>query len=135
MRDRNIEEAKRWFAQALQDLEDARFNLSGKRYNVTCFLAQQSVEKALKAFLIAKGAEEVWGHSTSDLCKDAQSFDSDFTTLQNDAASLDKYYIPTRYPNALPGGIPSEVFDEVDANRAISIVQRIINFIKTKSEL
>jgi len=42
---------KRWFLQGLQDLEDARFNLSGGRYNVACFLAQQSAGKVLKSFL------------------------------------------------------------------------------------
>lgn len=131
MRDKNLG-AKRWFTQAIKDLDDAKFNLSGKRYNVACFLAQQSVEKALKAYLLSKGAEEVWGHSTADLCKDAQNFDKDFANLQSDSASLDKYYIPTRYPNALPGGIPAEAFDEVDAKRATSIAEKIISFIKSK---
>lgn len=127
-----IEEAKRWFLQALHDLDDAKFLLSGKIYNVACFLAQQSAEKALKAYLIYQGAEEVWGHSISELCKDAQSLDSDFALIESEANSLDKYYIPTRYPNALPGGIPSKAYDETDANRAISLTEKIIDFIKTK---
>jgi HEPN domain-containing protein len=42
-------EARRWLLQAEQDLDDAEFNLKGRRYNVACFLAQQSAEKALKA--------------------------------------------------------------------------------------
>ncbi len=132
MRSKSEEEARRWFLQAQQDLEDAKFNLSGGRYNVACFLAQQSAEKALKAFLIFKGAEEVWGHSTAELCRDCQNFDSDFASLQQDSASLDKYYIPTRYPNALPGGIPSEAFDRIDAERAVSLAEKILNFIKLK---
>jgi len=45
------EEAKRWFLQALRDLDDAKFNLSGGRFNVVCFLAQQAAEKALKSYL------------------------------------------------------------------------------------
>lgn len=95
--------AKRWFLQALRDLDDAKFNLSGKRYNVACFLSQQSAEKGLKAYLFFKGAEEVCWHSVGDLCRDAESFDKDFEEIENAASSLDKYYIPTRYPNALPG--------------------------------
>lgn len=133
MKNSNVREAKRWFLQALRDLDDAKYNLSGGRYNVACFLAQQSAEKALKAFLILKGAEEVWGHSTSELCRDAEHFDNDFSNIQRDAALLDKFYIPTRYPNALPGGIPSEAFDETDANRAISLAEKIINFVKSKA--
>jgi HEPN domain-containing protein len=127
-----ISEAKRWLLQALQDFDDAKFNLSGKRYNVACFLAQQSAEKALKAYLFMKGAEEVWGHSALELCKDAKSFDFEFSTLESNASSLDKYYIPTRYPNALPGGIPSQAFDEEDAKRAIFLAEKIIEFIKSK---
>lgn len=128
------EGAKRWLLQALQDLDDAKFNLSGKKNNIACFLAQQSAEKVLKAFLIFKGAEEVWGHSVGELCKDAQNFDGELGKIQDISRSLDKYYIPTRYPNALPGGIPSEVFDEGDAQKAISMADKIINFIKTKTE-
>jgi len=128
------EEARRWFLQSLRDLEDAKFNLSGKRYNVACFLAQQSAEKALKAYLFLKGADEVWGHSVGELCEDAKSFDEEFEEIEVISKSLDKYYIPTRYPNALPGGIPSEAFDKSDAEKAISIAEKIINFIKSKSE-
>lgn len=126
------EDSKRWLLQALRDLDDAKFNLSGGRHNVACFLAQQSAEKALKAFLFFKGADEVWGHSAGELCGDAKSFDEDFEKIEPLSRSLDKYYIPTRYPNALPGGIPSEAFDRDDAERAISLAERIVDFIRSK---
>jgi len=127
-----VVEGRRWLLQGEQDLNDAEFNLSGKRYNVACFLAQQSAEKALKAYLFSKGAEEVWGHSVAELCKDAQTFDPEFGQLETVAAPLDKYYIPTRYPNALPGGIPSKAFDENDAKRAIRLAKEVIDFVKTR---
>ena len=127
-----IAEGRRWLLQAEQDLDDAEFNLSGGRYNVACFLAQQSAEKALKAYLFSRGAEEVWGHSVAELCKDAQTFDPIFNQLDSKAAPLDKYYIPTRYPNALPGGIPSKAFDENDAKSAIRLAKEVIDFVKSK---
>lgn len=127
---RNDKIWERWLNQAQQDLNDAKFNLSGQRYNVACFLAQQAAEKALKSYLLRKGAEDVWGHSIKELCGDAMEFDEQFTQISKIAAALDKYYIPTRYPDALPGGIPSEAFDEDDAHRAISLAQKIIDFIK-----
>jgi HEPN domain-containing protein len=74
----------------------------------------------------------VWGHSTAELCKDAKSLDPEFSAIESNASSLDKYYIPTRHPNALPGGIPSQAFDEEDAKRAVSLAEKIINFIKFK---
>jgi HEPN domain-containing protein len=57
-------------------------------------------------------------------------------TLKTEKASksLDKYYIPTRYPDALPGIIPSEAFDKDDAEKAISLAEKIINFIKSKTK-
>jgi HEPN domain-containing protein len=128
-------EGRRWLLQAERDLDDAEFNLSGGRYNVACFLAQQSAEKALKAHLFSKGAEEVWGHSVAELCKDAQTFDPAFSQLDPKASPLDKYYIPTRYPNALPGGIPSEAFDENDAKNAIRLTKEVIDFVKSRGGL
>ena len=132
MRDKESE-AKRWFLQGMQDLDDARFILSGKRYNVACFLAQQSAEKALKAYLLIQGVDHVWGHSTAELCQDAMKFDKEFSTIEYEANLLEKYYIPTRYPDALPGVIPSEAFDENDAAKAISLAEKLICFVESKS--
>lgn len=128
----NIAEAKRWFLQGSQDLDDAKFNLSGNRYNIACFLAQQSAEKALKAYLIAQGVESVWGHSTWELCKMAKNLDEEFVQVENEARSLEKFYIPTRYPDALPGAIPSEAFDQNDAKNAISMASKINEFVQSK---
>lgn len=75
-------EAKRWFLQAVQDLDDAEFIFSGKRYNVACFLAQQAAEKVLKAYLFAIGAEEVWGHSVADLSRDIVQIDKSYANWQ-----------------------------------------------------
>lgn len=125
-------ESQRWFRQALQDIDDAIFAKNGQRYNLACFLAQQAAEKALKAFLYAQGAERVWGHSVIELCDDACRFNADFNNIKPAAAALDKYYIPTRYPDGLPGGIPSEAYQEEDATIAIDKTSRIIAFIEKK---
>ncbi len=132
MKPNELNEGKRWLKQAEKDLDDAKFALSGDRFNLVCFLAQQSAEKALKGFLYFKGAEEVWGHSAAELCEDASSFDKEFETIKRKAASLDKYYIPTRYPNGLPGGIPSEAFDKDDAQKAISLAESVLSFLKER---
>jgi len=134
MRKGKTDEAKRWLLQAQRDLDDAKFNLSGERFNVACFLAQQSAEKALKAFLFFKGVDFVWGHSVADLCEDAKKFDQEFQVVEKSCKCLDKYYIPTRYPDALPGGIPSEAFDKSDAEKAISLAIEILEFVEKKLE-
>ena len=132
MKNNNINEAGRWLSQARADLEDALYLFEGKRFNTACFTAQQAAEKALKAFLYFKGAVEVWGHSVADLCANCAERDNSFSELINTGALLDKYYIPTRYPNGLPGGIPKNAFDQVEAKRAIEITKRIIEQVSSR---
>ncbi len=126
------EEAMRWFRQSEMDLGDARFAMSGGRHHLACFLAQQAGEKALKAIIYHYGADDVWGHSVAELCQDAANLDSSFSELAKDAAPLDKYYIPTRYPNGLPGGIPSEAFSRADAEIAIAMAGKVLDFVRER---
>ena len=127
-------EGARWFRQAVQDLDDADFTRDGSRFNLACFLGQQAAEKALKAYLYHRGAEDVWGHSLIDLCEDAKLFDMFFDTVKSEARQLDKYYEITRYPTYLPSGIPSEAFDEVDADRSIELAQGVVDFVRERIE-
>ncbi|MBC8249509.1 MAG: HEPN domain-containing protein [Anaerolineales bacterium] len=41
-----------------------------------------------------------------------------------------KQYIPTRYPNALPGGVPAEVYDEEDATGAIALASKVLAMVR-----
>ena len=125
-------EGARWFRQAQRDLEDADFNWQGERYNVACFLCQQAAEKAVKAYLYRRGAEDVWGTSLIDLCEDAKIFEMFFDTIKAEARQLDKYYDITRYPTYLPSGIPAEAFDDVDAERAIELAGIVVRFVESR---
>ena len=55
-----------------------------------------------------------------------------FDTIKADARQLDKYYEVTRYPAHLPGGIPAEAFDEVDADRAIALAGIVVDFVSQR---
>lgn len=129
------EESRRWFLQAQADLEDTIFSFKGERFNLACFLAQQSAEKLLKSYLYFKEVDNPWGHSVADLCALAAKFDKDFKEIKKEGALLDKYYIPTRYPNVLPGGIPKEAFDKYDAQKAIAITKKIATIVKGKIKI
>ncbi len=124
------EEGRRWLDQAVADLGDARFAREGERFSLACFLCQQAAEKAVKGFLILRGEEVVWGHSVADLCVRASAFDPGFEGLRDDGASLDLLYIPTRYPNGLPGGLPSTAFRADDAERALARARTIIEAVE-----
>ena len=125
-------EGARWFRQAERDLEDAVFNRQGERYNVACFLSQQAAEKAVKAYLYRRGAEDVWGNSLIDLCEDAKLFEMFFDTIKAEARQLDKYFDITRYPTYLPSGIPAEAFDDIDAERALELAEIVVRFVEPR---
>ena len=95
----------RWLEQAEADRHGAQLLFDGESYHLACFIAQQVAEKALKAFLYAQGQETVLGHSVARLCAAAATFRPEFLTHARSWSILDGYYIPTRYPNGLPGGI------------------------------
>lgn len=60
-------EGRRWLAQAENDLRFAELAARERFFAQACFNSQQAAEKALKAFLYARGAEEAMGHSAADL--------------------------------------------------------------------
>jgi HEPN domain-containing protein len=132
MRRNTDDESKRWMAQAKSDLADAHYLCEGKRYNACCFFCQQAAEKAIKAYLYQQGAEHIYGHSVAELCLEASKLDQSFDDIRTAVSPLDVYYIPTRYPNALPGGIPSKAFSVEDAERALAMVKIVIELADKK---
>lgn len=50
----------------------------------------------------------------------------ELANLRDDAGILDQYYIPTRYPSALPGGLPFMTFTEEQAANAIAAAERFL---------
>jgi len=129
MRQEPEKEGSRWLRQAERDLDDAQYAFAGERYSLTCFLAQQAAEKAIKAFLYHSGEERVLGHSVADLLNRASSLDSAFDTVWR-ARTLDLYYIPTRYPNGIPGGLPYEAFDQDEGKKALMLATSVIDLVR-----
>jgi len=123
-----VREGRRWLRQAEEDLDAARqsADLLGKHY-LACFLAQQAAEKALKAIFFARGAVAVRGHSVAELCTAAEPFDPPLAAMRPRLAKLDRYYIPTRYPNGLSGGHPFEAFDARDSADAVALAAEAID--------
>jgi HEPN domain-containing protein len=129
---RRREEAERWLGQAAEDLAAAEWLVEGGHFNLACFHAQQAAEKALKGFLYSAGHRAL-GHGVSDLCALCAQFDPAFAELRDDIAVLDAYYVPTRYPNALPGGIPASTYDHTAAEGAIQLARRALDFSRDRA--
>jgi HEPN domain-containing protein len=128
------EESLRWLTQAKDEFLDADDLRKRGRYYIALFHFQQSAEKALKAFLYLKlkSHEVFYTHSITDLLEMILEIDTDFNSALQ-AKKLDKYYIPTRYPNGLPGGVPSRYFDDpVEAEEAMKLAKIIIDLVEKK---
>lgn len=125
------ERAKDWIRQARRDLAHAENDMASGFYEWACFSAQQATEKAVKAVFFSLHAE-VWGHSITHLLRElAKNFVID-ETLVLSAKNLDKFYIPSRYPNGFDQGTPEDYFTENDAKGAIEDARKIIQFCESK---
>ena len=118
-----------WLRQSEHDLSDARLVHANDRYALACFLSHQAAEKAVTAYLLARGAERVWGHALADLCEDALALDPSFDLIKTVAVLLDKHYLGARYPTTLPGGVPAEAYEAADSERAIDIAADVRRFV------
>ena len=131
MRDRHAE-AERWLRQAEHDLAFGRLALKERFFAQACFVAQQTGEKALKAIAYAQGERVVIGHSLVELVSRLQDRVSTLRARREDAGILDQYYVPTRYPNGLAGGVPFEAFGESQAVAALTAAERFVEVARSE---
>ena len=85
-----------------------------------------AVFKALKALRYLGGARLVIGHSLVELVDTLVTDHAALRELRPAAQQLDQYYIPTRYPNGLPGSTPAEVFTRRQAEEAVAGAEAFI---------
>lgn len=128
------DEAQRWLIQAQDEFQDADDLRQRGRFYLALFHFQQAAEKALKAFLysVARSEEVFFTHSIYELLQSAQEVAPDFRKVEK-AAKLDQYYIPTRYPNGLPGGVPSRFYSDPDeAQEAMELAKAALGMVEAQ---
>lgn len=128
------EEARRWLAQAENDLAFTEHSMRGGFHAQACFHAQQVAEKAVKAVHYLRGARAVLGHSVDGLLEALESAGLPAKELRPLAAQLDLHYIPTRYPNGLPGNLPFEVYTAPQSADALAAARCIVAFAREQVE-
>jgi HEPN domain-containing protein len=119
-------EAHRWIAQARSDLAFTELGVREGYYAQACFMCQQAAEKALKALRYHAGDRVVLGHSVVELRDSLRDRHPALAGLREAAQQLDQYYVPTRYPNGLPGGVPAEVFSKAQATGALALGRQFL---------
>ncbi len=124
---KNRYQAERWLTTAKEDLQAAQVLLEGKMYAQACFHAQQSGEKAVKALWYLVDADP-WGHSIQRLISEFPRKDelTDLESWIKWGTALDRFYIPTRYPNGLPDLTPGQVYQQEDAQYAIGLARKLV---------
>ena len=90
------EEVKRWFLLAKEELETARFNFGGGKYNSSAFWCQQAVEKSMKSLLIKNTNDFPKIHDLTKLAK-LNNAPIDIIEL---CAKINPAYVASRYPDA-----------------------------------
>ena len=125
------ERSEDWFRQGVHDCEHARTAAAAGHHDWACFAAQQAGEKALKA-LAARLGGEAWGHSLLGMVDELTRVVPDVATLREVAILLDRFYIPTRYPNGFDRGAPVDYFLEKDGREAIANAERILEFVRRR---
>lgn len=126
-------EAERWLAQAENDLAFAEHGVELGFFAHTCFLAQQAAEKAAKAVHYAGGARVVMGHSVDGLLESLEAQAPEVAELRDGAKELDQHYVPTRYPNGLPGNVPFRAYTGEQARRALGHARSIVAFARARA--
>lgn len=121
-----------WFEFAREDLIVAKASLKEQVFNLACFHAQQGVEKMLKGYLTCKDQRVPKIHFLDELLELCIKMDARFNELKDVCNSLDDYYIPTRYPDALPGTSPQGMPGKEEAREAIAGLEKVMNFMQGK---
>lgn len=112
----------------------ARLSLEQEVYNQTCFHAQQGVEKMLKGYLAQNDKDVPQIHSVGVLLRMCIKIDRGFSEMVDRGIKLDDYYIPTRYPDALPGMFPEGMPGKEDAKEALVVLEEMMRFVEKKAE-
>lgn len=116
-----------WLKEAQAELRAARDLYKGEHWSWCCFTCQQAAEKALKAICEHFRTPQV-GHNLNVLLEALEATTALPETVKRACARLNRYYIPTRYPNAFDRGAPAEQFFEPDARLALEDAEEVCKF-------
>lgn len=120
---------EQWLSRATEDLAVAQLVLREGHAAHACFLAQQWIEKALKAFLLHSRNLYPRTHKLVDLLNECCKREPAFTQFSTECAVVDQYYIPTRYPDGVPVNSPGGLPGDAEASEAITAAEAVLQFV------
>lgn len=129
MSERNI--VDEWLQIAYEDYDAALYLFDHKHpkpLEIICYHCQQSVEKSLKAYLCANGAEIQKTHEIGLLCRRCIRYDNAFSDLADNCEELEVYATGTRYPSRVE-------IESRDAEKALQQALVIFKFVTERVKL
>lgn len=72
------------------------------------------------------------GHSLLRLIKEMEAMGINVDEIRKCSLTLEKFYIPTRYPDAYSEGSPYEFYDAEEAENALDCCSHIIDFVRRR---
>lgn len=130
---RPLEMARRWLSQAEHSLDVTRLLVDGRAWSDACFHAEQTAQMALKAFLYLRGRRSIRVPSVRELALECSREDGQFSSLVAQAGVLDRYYLSSRYPDAVPApAVPFEMFSQEEADQAWNFARTVVETVRVK---
>ena len=71
-------------------------------------------------------------HRLVELLTSCRECDASFEALLPGCIVVDQYYIPTRYPNGIPGSLPEGLPGSDEAAEAIAIAGQVYDLVQGK---
>jgi HEPN domain-containing protein len=128
--------ARAMWRQSLRDLEHARKDAADGFFEWAAYSAQQAGEKAVKAVLLAAGADAPRVHSLNALFDAAigagLATAAEKAALQEALRALDIAFAIARYPRADLELAPADLVGEKEAREAIAAAQRVLGFARSR---
>ena len=103
-------------------------------WNQVCFHYHPAAEKSLKALLALGGVLPPRTHRLTNLSRSLEARYPPLVELADDLLVLENYYIPSRYPDAIPGSLPEGLPDREDAQEALATAGRVYAFAESTVE-
>jgi HEPN domain-containing protein len=120
-------QARRWLMTAKKDLQAAEVLFASEMHAHACFQCHQAGAKAVRALWRLQAAD----FRTPSIKRLVIEFPgrikiADLQDWAAAAALLDKFYIPTRYPNGLPDLTPDEIYGKEDGRQGIEAARLLV---------
>ena len=86
----------------------------------------------MKALLVLNGLDNPKTHKLLVLIAETEKFYPEIENFREEIKKLDGYYLTTRYPNGVLLTEYPKIFTKYDAEQAIELSERVLQFIEGK---